>query len=252
MSPIQAVRTGLSRRVDLAHLTPREQLVAGRLPHRIGQLVVGLWLFGTALAMFVRSNLGLAPWDVLHYGIATRLPVTLGMVTIGVSLLVLLLWIPIRQLPGVGTILNAVLIGIAVDVTLMVLPPQADLSVRWALLFGGIVVNGIGGALYIGAQLGPGPRDGLMTGLSARTGLSIRMVRTVLELTALSCGWLLGGIVGVGTVIYALLIGPATQLFLPMLTVRVDVDRAAPRWSQDQGIRSGPADGRETQDTTVD
>jgi uncharacterized membrane protein YczE len=222
MSPVQLLRRGLNRRVDLVPMTPREQVRAGRFTHRFVQLLVGLWLYGTAMAMFIRSGLGLDPWDVFHYGVQTHWAVSFGTVVIVTSFAVLLLWIPLRQWPGLGTVMNAVVIGVATDATLAVLPTPSGLGWRWFLLLFGIVVNGIAGAMYIGSQFGPGPRDGLMTGLARRTGLSLRLVRTTLELSILAVGWLLGGIVGVGTVLYALLIGPVVQLFLPMLTVRVD------------------------------
>ena len=203
-------------------MTPAQQLRAGHLPSRLVQLAVGLWLFGTAIAMFVRSGLGLAPWDVLHNGLQHFFSVSFGTVMIVVGALVLLLWVPLRQWPGVGTVANIFVIGIAADVTLMWLPEPAGLAPRWALLVGGIVLNGFAGALYIGSQLGPGPRDGLMTGFSHQTGWSIRLVRTLIEVTVLAIGWLLGGVVGIGTLLFAVCIGPVTQFFLPMVTVRVE------------------------------
>lgn len=235
MSPIAQVRRGLSRRVHLTPMTPIQQIRAGRLPHRFIQLFIGLWLYGTAMAMFVRSRLGLDPWDVLHYGVHLHTGLSLGAVVIIVGALVLLLWIPLRQWPGVGTIANVFVIGIAMDVMLGLIPTASHYPGSLGLLLGGILVNGLGGALYIGAQLGPGPRDGLMTGIAHRSGLSIRLVRTVLELTVLGVGWLLGGIVGVGTVLYALLIGPSVQLFLPLVTVRLDHPDSSPtRHSREQ------------------
>ncbi|MFW5471039.1 YczE/YyaS/YitT family protein [Knoellia sp. CPCC 206435] len=221
MSPIQTLRSGAARRVDLLPMTPKEQLHAGRTVRRVAQLLVGLWLYGTAMAMFIRAELGLDPWDVFHYGVQEKLGWSFGTVVIVVGALVLLLWIPLRQWPGLGTVANVFVIGIATDVMLGILETPDALWLRWVLLLGGIVVNGIGGAMYIGSQYGPGPRDGLMTGISRRTGLSIRLVRTSLEVTVLAVGWLLGGIVGFGTVLYAVLIGPAVQAFLPMLTVKV-------------------------------
>ncbi len=203
-------------------MTPWEQLRAGHLAHRLVQLLIGLWLFGTASAIFVRSRLGLAPWDVLHYGLQRVLGVSFGTVMILVGAAVLLLWIPLRQWPGLGTIANTVVIGVAADFTLRWLPSPDDMLPRFALLLGGIVLNGFAGALYIGSQLGPGPRDGLMTGLARRTGRSLRLVRTLIEVTVLTAGWALGGIVGIGTVLFALLIGPVTQFFLPLVTVRVE------------------------------
>lgn len=210
-------------RVLLSSMTSREQVRAGRLPRRLVQLVVGLTLYGVSMAMMIRSQLGLDPWDVLHYGLAERLPLTFGQVTMVVGALVLLLWVPLRQWPGVGTVANVVVIGLATDAGLALIPEPQALRTRGALLFGGIVLNGLAGGLYIGSQLGPGPRDGLMTGLTRRTGWSIRLVRTGIEVAVLSGGWLLGGVVGLGTVAYALLIGPLVQFFLPRVTVRLDV-----------------------------
>lgn len=201
---------------------PVEQLRAGRLVHRVVQLVVGLVIFGISMAFLLRAGLGLEPWGVLQYGLMRYLPLTYGQVSIAVSFVVLLLWIPLRQWPGLGTVLNAVVIGLAIDATLAVLPDATSWPARTGLLLAAVVLNGVAGAMYIGSQLGPGPRDGLMTGLSRRTGLSIRLVRTALEITVVTVGWLIGGIVGVGTVVYALAIGPLVQLFLPMLTVRLE------------------------------
>ena len=206
----------------LAKLTPREQLRAGRLPTRMVRLFVGLSLYGLAMALFVRAGLGLDPWDVFHYGVAKHLGLDLGTTVILVSIPVLLLWIPLRQWPGFGTIANAIWIGIATNISLAVIPTQHVLAVRIVLLPIALVINAIGGALYIGSQLGPGPRDGLMTGLHLRTGLSLRLVRTCLELTVLIVGWLLGGVVGIGTVLYAVSIGPLVQFFLRFLVVPLD------------------------------
>ncbi|MDQ6715620.1 MAG: hypothetical protein M3Z83_05885 [Actinomycetota bacterium] len=208
--------------VELVSLSPGQQLRAGRLPRRLTQLVAGLTLYGASMAMMIRSQLGLDPWDVLHYGLAHRLPLTFGQVTMVVGALVLLLWLPLRQWPGVGTLANVFVIGLAADAALALLPAPGDLLARWALLLAGIVLNGLAGGLYIGSQLGPGPRDGLMTGIARRTGWSLRLVRTGIEVTVLSVGWLLGGVVGLGTVAYALLIGPLVQYFLPRVAVRLD------------------------------
>jgi len=205
----------------LADLDPLAQLRAGQLWRRVPQLLVGLWLYGFAMALFIRSGLGLDPWDVFHAGLQRWLGWSFGTVVIAVGFAVLLLWIPLRQWPGLGTIANAVVIGIATDATLAVIPAATSWPVAWALLIGGLAVNGLAGGLYIGSQLGPGPRDGLMTGLARRTGWSLRLVRTGLELSVLAVGWLLGGTVGVGTVVYALAIGPLVQFFLPLVTVRL-------------------------------
>lgn len=186
---------------------------------RLVQLFIGLWLYGASLALVVRAHLGVAPWDVLHQGLAARTPLSLGEVLIVVGALVVLAWIPLRQRPGIGTVANVVVLGIAVDVTLWLLPEVEGYVVRVSLLLAGVLLNGLATGLYIGAGLGPGPRDGLMTGLARRTGRSLRLVRTAIELTVLATGWLLGGTVGPGTVLYAVAIGPLAQLFLPLVTV---------------------------------
>lgn len=211
-----------ARANPLLPLGPLEQLRAGRLGRRLPQLFVGLSLYGFSMALLIRGTLGLDPWDVFHYGVALHVPVSFGTVIIAASFAVLLLWIPLRQMPGLGTLANAVWIGIATDLSLHVLPEPDSLAVRTAFLVGGVILNGLAGALYIGSQLGPGPRDGLMTGLHARTGVSLRVVRTGIEVSALAIGWLLGGPVGVGTVLYALAIGPIVQFFLPLVTVRLE------------------------------
>lgn len=211
----------MARHAPLLTLNPIDQLRAGRLPRRVVQLVVGLLLYGASMAMMVRSDLGLDPWDVLHSGLASRVPLTFGQVTIAVGAVVLLLWWPLRQMPGLGTIANVVVIGLAADATLAHLSAPDGLAARAALLGSGIVLNGLAGGLYIGSQLGPGPRDGLMTGLVRRTGWSLRLVRTGIEVSVLAVGWLLGGTVGIGTVVYALVIGHLVQFFLPRLTVRL-------------------------------
>lgn len=189
------------------------------MTRRLVQLYLGLVLYGASMAMMIRATLGLNPWDVLHEGLTRHLPLTFGQVTIAVGALVLLAWIPLRQRPGVGTVSNVIVIGLAVDATLTVLPAPDHLMVRAVLLIGGVLLNGVATAAYIGARLGPGPRDGLMTGLVARSGRSVRLVRTVIEISVLVIGWLLGGTVGVGTVLYALGIGPLVHVLLPPLTV---------------------------------
>jgi uncharacterized membrane protein YczE len=217
---------GQSRRVTRTSLTlmsPLQQLHAGRASRRLVQLFAGLTLYGVSMAMMLRSGLGLDPWDVFHYGIAAHLPVSFGTVVIIVGALVLLLWIPLRQWPGLGTIANVVVIGLATDATLALLSAPRPMGARVALLLGGIILNGLAGALYIGSQFGPGPRDGLMTGLVRRTGRSFRLVRTSIELTVLAVGWAMGGTVGVGTVLYAVLIGPTVQAFLPLFTVPIEL-----------------------------
>jgi uncharacterized membrane protein YczE len=215
-------------RTSLSPVTPLEQLRAGRTVRRLVQLAVGLVLYGVSMAMMLRSGLGLDPWDVFHSGIAQHLQLSFGTIVIIVGALVLLLWAPLRQWPGLGTVANVIVIGLATDATLAVLDAPRPMAARAGLLVGGIVLNGLAGALYIGSQFGPGPRDGLMTGLVRRTGRSFRLVRTSLELTVLATGWLLGGVVGVGTVLYALLIGPVVQVFLPVFTVPLDVASSEP------------------------
>jgi uncharacterized membrane protein YczE len=189
------------------------------LSRRLAQLLVGLALYGVSLAFVLRAGLGLAPWDVLHQGLAEHLDATVGQMVIAVSFVVLLLWIPLRERPGFGTFANAVLVGVFVDLTLLVLDPAQAWPARVLLLLGGVLLNGLATALYIGASLGPGPRDGLMTGLVRRTGHSVRLVRTVIEVTVLVVGFLLGGSVGVGTLLYAFAIGPVAHALLPLLTI---------------------------------
>ena len=207
----------------LSDLGPVAQLRAGRLGRRLTQLVVGLALYGASLAMMVRATLGLAPWDVLHSGLVRHVPITLGQMVVLASFVVLLLWIPLREVPGIGTLLNAVMIGLAADATLAVLAAPDGTWSRVGLMAAGIVLNALATALYIGAQLGRGARDGLMTGLARRTGLSLRLVRTALEVTVVVLGLALGGALGLGTVLYAVAIGPLAQLALPWFTVRLPV-----------------------------
>jgi len=208
--------------VDLRPL-PVTAAPARRLP----QLFGGLVLYGTSMAMQLRATLGLDPWDVFHQGVARHLPVTFGTVVAITGVAVLLLWIPLRQRPGIGTVANVIVIAVSVDVALALIAEPTGLPARICMLVAGIVLNGVASAAYIGARLGPGPRDGLMTGLAARTGWSIRLVRTGIELTVLATGWLLGGTVGVGTVIYALAIGSLTQAFLPWFAVSPRGSRAS-------------------------
>lgn len=185
---------------------------------RLLQLLIGLWLFGVSVALLVRAELGLDPWDVLHQGIAERTGISIGLVVIATSLVVLIAWVPLRQCPGLGTLANVVLVGLSLDATLAVLPATTELPWQLAFLVVGILGNGVATGLYIGAGMGPGPRDGLMTGLAAR-GVSIRMARTAIEIAVLGLGWLLGGTVGIGTLAYALAIGPLAHLLIPMFTI---------------------------------
>jgi uncharacterized membrane protein YczE len=187
---------------------------------RLVQLYAGLVLYGLSSAMMVRSNLGLNPWDVFHQGVADRTPLSFGAVVILTGVVVLLLWIPLRQRPGLGTVSNIIVIGLTADVGLALLPELTNLPARMALLATGIVLCGVATSAYIGAGFGPGPRDGLMTGLADRTGRSIRFVRTAIELTALALGWALGGTLGIGTILYAVMIGPIVHATLPAFKVR--------------------------------
>ncbi|MGH2750573.1 MAG: YczE/YyaS/YitT family protein [Actinomycetota bacterium] len=185
---------------------------------RLVQLFVGLIVFGVSLALMVRAGLGLGSWDVLHQGLARQTGLQIGSVVIGVSVLVLLLWIPLRERPGFGTVANAVVVGLTVNASLMFLPTPRPLGLRLMFLIVGIVANGVATGMYIGAGLGPGPRDGLMTGL-ARRGYSIRAARTLIELTVLVMGWALGGSVGLGTVLFTFGIGPLAHYFIPKLAI---------------------------------
>jgi uncharacterized membrane protein YczE len=219
----------MRRHVPLQNLTPLQQLRAGRLPRRVTQLLLGLTLYGVSMAMMIRSTLGLDPWDVFHAGLVNHVPLTFGQMTIVVGALVLLLWVPLRQWPGLGTVANVIVIGLAADAGLAFIPAPESLWARVPLLLSGLVLNGVAGGLYIGSQLGPGPRDGLMTGFARRTGLSIRLVRTTIEVVVLAVGWLLGGPVGLGTVLYAVSIGPLVQFFLPRLTIELEPASTEPR-----------------------
>jgi uncharacterized membrane protein YczE len=182
---------------------------------RLAQLYGGLVLYGISSSLLVLAGLGLDPWDVFHQGLARHSPFAIGTWAILVGAVVLLLWIPLRQRPGIGTLSNVVLVGLTMDVVLGHVHAPHAMSVRIACLVAGVFLNGVATGAYIGAGLGPGPRDGLMTGLAAR-GHSIRVVRTGIELTVLATGWLLGGTVGVGTVLYALAIGPLAHVFVPL------------------------------------
>jgi uncharacterized membrane protein YczE len=184
-------------------------------------LLVGLSCYGFSMAMMVRAGLGLDPWDVFHQGLTVHTPMTIGIASAVVGVAVLLAWIPLRNRPGIGTIANVIVIAITVDAGMLVLPTPTSMPVRIAMMVAAVVLNAISTVLYVGAGLGPGPRDGLMTGLVVRTGVSVRLVRTSIEATALAVGWLLGGTVGVGTVVYAFGIGPLVQLFVRMTPKRV-------------------------------
>ena len=211
--------------IGAARRIRRSDMLRAVTVRRLVHLHLGLVGFGVSLALMLRAGLGLGPWDVLHQGIANHLGVQIGWVTIATSGLVLLAWIPLHQRPGVGTLCNAVLVGLVVNGALDVLPTPHLLAVRIGWLVGGIGLNAVATAGYIGAGLGPGPRDGLMTGLAAR-GHSVRVMRTVIELSVLGVGFALGGTIGVGTIAYALLIGPLTHVLLPRLASSGASDKA--------------------------
>lgn len=206
----------------LANLGPLAQLKAGRLPERLLRLLVGLWLYGLAIALMIEGAVGASPWDVFHLGVSQHVPLSFGTVMIVTAVGVLLAWVPLRQMPGLGTLANTLVLGPFADLNLTLLATPDSLLARCVYLLGGVVLCAFATALYVGAQLGPGPRDGLMTGLARRTGWSIRWVRTVIEVTVLVIGVLLGGMVGVGTVVFALGVGPLTQFFLRYLVVQLD------------------------------
>ncbi|MFI0982277.1 YitT family protein [Streptomyces sp. NPDC021093] len=192
---------------------------APSLTRRTVQLAAGLALFGISMALMIAAGLGASAWDVLHQGLSRSTGIPLGLVVTGTGVLVLLAWLPLKVRPGIGTVGNILVVGLVADRTLALLPAQPDgVAVRTALLLSGIVLNALATGLYVGAGLGPGPRDGLMTGL-ARYRFSLRTVRTGIELTVLLAGWLLGGTVGVGTVLFAVAIGPLTQPALRLLAL---------------------------------
>jgi uncharacterized membrane protein YczE len=187
---------------------------------RLTQLYAGLVLYGISDSMLLLAGLGVDPWDVFHQGLSRQLGLGVGTWAVIVGAFVLLLWIPLRQRPGFGTLSNVIVVGLVIDVVLATVPSVHGIAARVLVMVSGVVLNGIATGLYIGAGLGPGPRDGLMTGMAAR-GHSIRVVRTCIELTVLITGWLLGGTVGLGTVVYALGIGPIAHVSIPRLKIRV-------------------------------
>jgi uncharacterized membrane protein YczE len=192
------------------------------LTRRLPRLLFGLLLFGWGVTLMVVADLGLSPWEVFHQGISVRTGIPLGTVGIITGIMVLLMWIPLSERIGIGTILNVILIGVVIDVTLLVLPVSvSSMGIRWMLLLGGVTLIAVGTGFYIGAGLGPGPRDGLMTGLG-RKGLPIGVARFGIEISVLGIGYLLGGTVGVGTVVFAIAIGPMVAILLPRLTIRSD------------------------------
>ncbi|MHA3702616.1 membrane protein YczE [Jatrophihabitans sp. YIM 134969] len=219
---------------------------------RFTALLVGLVLYGVSMGLMLLAGLGLAPWGVLDQGLSVTVGGSVGLWSVIVGAAVLLLWIPLRQRPGIGSLLNVVLVGTAIDVTLDVLPTPSALASRIAVLVAGIALNAVATALYVGAGLGPGPRDGLMTGLAAR-GHPVRVVRTGLELTVLVVGWLLGGEVGWGTLAYAVTIGVALHTLLPRMRLRERDGAVAPVVVQDavvdeQGRHQSGGDGGDTRD----
>ncbi|WP_405689319.1 YitT family protein [Streptomyces sp. NBC_00057] len=218
------------------------------LTRRLIQLYVGLALYGASSALLVRAGLGLEPWGVLHQGLAERTGLSIGIVSIIVGAAVLLLWIPIRQRPGLGTVSNVFAIGITMDGTLALVPDVHGLAAQIAVMVAGVVVNGVATGLYIAAQFGPGPRDGLMTGLHLRTGRSVRLVRTLIEVAVVVTGFVLGGSLGAGTVLYALAIGPLAQFFLRFFAIGGKPAAAAAAGSDDE---AAVAPESSSVDTTV-
>ncbi|GIG92475.1 hypothetical protein Pen02_74110 [Plantactinospora endophytica] len=210
--------------------------LAERPWRRLPQLFVGLALYGFSLSVMLRASLGVNPWSVLYDGLTRHIPLSFGTVSAVVGLLVLLFWIPLRQVPTFGTGANIVVLALSADLGLALLPERLGLPARIGLLVGGILLNGLAIAVYVGARLGPGPRDGLMTGASRLTGRSIRLVRTLIELTVLGVGWLLGGTVGVGTVLYALAVGSVAQYCLRWFAYRSSAERAS--------VSTGPRSAR--------
>ncbi|MGW4241200.1 membrane protein YczE [Nocardia sp. NPDC004722] len=194
--------------------------LAERPFRRLLQLFVGLALYGFSLSVMVRTYLGVNPWSVLYEGLERHTPLSFGMISALLGVLVLLLWIPLAQKPTLGTFANIIVVGFSSDLGLSLIPQHLGLPARVVLAIGCVVLNGLSIAVYVGARFGPGPRDGLMTGTSATTGRSIRFVRTLIELAVLAVGWVLGGTVGIGTVMYALLVGPIAQFFLSWFAYR--------------------------------
>lgn len=197
------------------------------MTRRLVQLFVGLFCYGIGLALMLRAQIGVAPWDVLSQGISRHVPLSFGWITVIMSGIVLLLWIPLRERPGFGTLANAIMIGLVADLGLAWLLPQTELWWQLGYFALGLVTVGFATGLYIGARMGTGPRDGLMTGLNRVTGRPIWMVRTAIEVVVLAAGWLLGGNVGIGTVAFALLVGPIAGFFMPRLRVRLPADVVA-------------------------
>lgn len=207
---------------------------------RLVQLYLGLGGFGIGLAMLVRAELGVAPWDVLTLGLQRQTQLSFGWITILVGILVLIGWIPLRQRPGLGTVSNAVFIGLFADVGLGWIVPTDNLIVRWVFLLGGVLLIGISSGLYIGARFGAGPRDGLMTGIVAQTGWPIWLVRGLIEVSVLVAGWLLGGTVGIGTLVFALGIGPICNVTIPLFTVPLPAQSEREAKAEGSAVPSSP------------
>ena len=221
---------------------PSSRSPLASLPYRrLVRLYAGLALYGSSDALLIRAHLGLDPWDVFHQGLSRHTGLSIGVVSIVVGAAVLLLWWPIRQRPGLGTVSNVVLVGTFIDLTMAVVPQYDAMAVRVPMMVAAVVLNGAATGLYITARFGPGPRDGLMTGLHRTTGRSLRLIRTGIELSVLAGGFVLGGGVGVGTVFYALAIGPLAQFFLKRFALPED-GAEGPEDTPEEA-RSGPAPG---------
>ena len=210
------------------------------LTRRLAQLLVGLFLYGIAIALMVRAGIGVSPWDVLAQGVSYKTGIPFGLVTNLVGLVVLAFWIPLRQRPGLGTVLNVLLVGPSAQLGLWIIPQQTVLWAQVLVFAAGLLLLAVATGLYIGPKLGPGPRDGLMTGLHARTGRPIWAVRTAIEVTVLIIGWFLGGNVGVGTLAFALLVGPLCSLTLPFFAIRLP--EPAPADAELEGDLEGTAE----------
>ena len=200
------------------------------LARRLVQLYAGLALYGASASLIILSELGNDPWDVLHEGLSRQTGIGTGIWVCIAGALVMVLWIPLRQKPGLGTLSNVIVVGLMLELCLVAFEPAHDLTARWTLLLSGVLLNGVATGLYIGARFGPGPRDGLMTGLAER-GMSLRAVRTGIELTVLAAGFALGGTIGIGTLVYALAIGPLAQVFVPAFTTSPTPSAAGARFA---------------------
>lgn len=222
---------------SLQNLSIRDQLRLDRLGMRTIWLFVGLTGFGAGMAMIIRAGIGAAPWDSLSVAISGHTGMSVGTITILTSFVVLLGWIPLRQRPGLGTLANSLWVGVAADLTLWLVPPTTGLAASVALMLAGVLVNALSDALYIGAQLGPGPRDGLMTGLHHRYRLPLGPARLIVEGVVLLAAWLMGGPIGVGTLVYAAALGPIVHLVLPRVTIAVRF--RTPRHSTEQCRSAG-------------